>query len=414
MNFIKKNIILCLALGATLVASAVLVMYIFVGHGHMTRSLQKIEEIKSEITKVQRQKPKPHKTNLIRIQKDVSEYQVKIEQLHSFFGQPYRDAYNSYVNALGKDMTNEKFIGLFEEFWNKNAIRGSNQRILFDRFNTQSFAPFDLNKARDIFKNIYKDQTVETIDDGNINEIIMHAIGVPRRMSPLQCKMVLSSIQENLLELIKSNQIYTGTTVTTFTFGNYLGTTTLPPEEDIPSIIEQLTIIGDIFKRIAQSGVKSVENIERGALFGIEEGKFRTYSYTFTLIGKMDELRAFINLLSEAYASKRVYVVRNITLAKLEDKAQELLTEGHSFRTPVAVAARTEPEAVPAAPARGRPGARLTEAQIAEERAKAEAKLPYYERANYAETLIGASKDVRMEISFDYIEYIRKQYRIQE
>ncbi|MBN2641536.1 MAG: hypothetical protein JXR78_07785 [Victivallales bacterium] len=409
MNFIKKNIILCLALGATLVSSVVLMVYIFVGHGHMTQSLHKIEEIKSEIKKVQRQKPKPHKTNLIRIQKDASEYQVKIDQLYSFFGQPYRDAYNSYVNALGKDMTNEKFIVLFEEFWNKNAIRGSNQRILFDRFNIQNFAPFDLSKAKDIFKNIYKDQTIETIDEGNINEIIMHAIGVPRRMSPLQCKMVLSSIQENLLELIKSNQIYTGTAVATFTFGNYLGTTTLPPEEDIPSIIEQLTIIGDIFKRIAQSGIKNVENIERGALHGIEEGKFRTYSYTFTLIGKMDELRAFVNLLSEAYTSKRVYVVRNISFVKMQDQAQELLTEGHSFKSPVAVTAKAEQEVAPP-----RPGAKLTEAQIAAERAKAEAKRPYYERETYAETLIGESKDVRMEISFDYIEYIRKQYKIQE
>ncbi len=405
MNFFKKNIILCIVLGLTFIASGTLIVMIFIGHGKMLHSMEKIDKIKAEIKKLQRQVPKPHKTNLIRIKKDIDEYQTKLTHLQNFFGQPYYNAKRSYIGALMKDMSEDKFMEMFEEFWNKNAIQGSNRHQLFMQFN-RAFPPKQLSVAKDLFKAAYQKETIEKIDETNINDIIMYTLGVPRTMSPVQCILVITKIRENMLKKLQDAKVFISDEASAFTFREYINKQ-MPPEIEVPAIIEQFTIIGDIVQRIIKSGIKQIDRISRGNLNGTESGNFIIYKYDLTIVGKMKELRAFVNQLSEAYAHRRVYVVGNIVLKKVVDGAESILSVDKNKLSTVAVNKPDHHMDLEG-------GMNLHNAATTTVAAEDESKKPYYKRSDYGKAVIGGNENVEMQLSIKYIVYKRKIHTISE
>lgn len=405
MEIIKKNLILCIVLLITVALSATFIVFIFIGNNQMRQALSSIEMIKTDITELQRQRPTPHKTNLTRINTDIEEYKTRIENIYQYFGQPQRDAFIAYIGALG--MTEKEFMNQFEEFWTQNAIRGSNKYQLFIKFNNL-FNSFKLNKAREIFREIYQKTTIERVNESNINDILMYTFGVPRSMSPMACKSQIAFMQEDLLKMLDKAKVSFSPGISTFTFGTYLGTNTLPPDRDIPHIMDNFIVIGDLVQRIIASGIKQIEVIDRANLNGFESGKFTRYRYTIEVIGRMEELRSFFDLISKAYIDRRIYIVRNVTLEKRVDKAYELTAEGPAYLV--------RPTASSLPGFEGQQVEKKDDKQTDKEKeaAKKLAAMPFNERPGYGATLVGSDKFVKMIVELDYVEFNRKKFTIQE
>lgn len=401
MELIKKNILLFSVLGITLIVSIALLVFVLIAHGEMMVSMEKIEAIKKDISDLQRQKPVPHKTNMTRINKDSEAYKVELQNIYHYFGQPYRDAMLAFVGALG--MSEEAFMTKFREFWTQNAIRGSNVQQLFIKF-SREFDTFKFNKAKEVFRQVYQKQTLEKVNDTNLNDILLYIIGANRPMSPLAAKTFITVMQDEMIALLKNNNIRAGEGVYTFTFGRYANE--MPRIDEINHIVENMTIIGDIFTRIAASGIKQVDSIARGPLEGTVDGKFLRYRYTLEVTSETEQIFAFINNLADAFKSNRIYIIRNMTLEKTFDRTIEYTNEG----LPSARILPTTREVLPGENPEGQP----VKPKEVEKPKKPAKKVPFNEERSYGKTLIGASKQVKMLVEFDYVIFIREKFTIQE
>jgi len=401
MEIIKKNLLLFIVLGVTVVTSVTLLIFVLLAHGDMMESVKKIDEIKAQIVEVQRQKPAPGPLNLSRINKDADSYKIKVKDLYHYFGMTYYDAFQAFIKAL--DMNEETFMTKFREFWTQNAIRGSNIQQLYIKF-FQSLDQDKLAKGKENFRLIYQKETVEKVSESNIDDIIYYAIGINRPMSPVAAKAYLVGIQETLLKQFEGNKVAIGENVSTFTFGRYFGNE-MPRTEDVPGIIEITNVIGDVCTRCVDSGISRIDSITRGPLEGTAEGKFVRYRVNFEVTGEMPTLRKLINSLSDAYKSNRVYVVRNMFLEQLKDPVPDFVNEGLPTVRPVVVKEESIAEA--------------EKAKEAAEKAKKPAKkIEFWQERNYGRAVLGGgspiAKQVKMTLEIDYIVFIREKFTIQE
>jgi|GEM_PF-3490205 len=405
MEIIKKNLILFIVLTLTVIASAVLLVFVLIAHSDMIASVQKIDEIKAQIVELQRQKPAPGNTNLIRINKDTENFKRKLADIYHYFGITYYDAFQAFVQALG--MNEETFMSKFRDFWSQNAIRGSNTQQLFIKF-MQSLDQDKLSRGRENFRSIYQKQTLEKINDANINDIIFYTIGVNRPLSPAGARSFLTGFQEELLRVFDDHKIAIGENVSSFTFSRYFSSE-LPRTEDIPAIIEISNIIGDVCIRAAHSGISRIDSISRGPLDGTGDGKFIRYRVNFDVAGDMASLRKFLNSLEDAYKVNRIYVIRNLSFEQVNDRVSEFTSDGAGNTVAKTLTVKEEQAISEAEKAR----------QAALEKVrKAAPKKDFSQEKSYGKAifggLTGAAKLVKMSLEMDYVMFVREKFTIQE
>jgi len=429
MDIIKKNLVLFIVIGSSVIASAVLVIFVIGGYGEMTKAVAKIEDIKKQIKELGKQKPTPHSANQIRIKKDIEEYRNLVDNVSSSFGQPYRDALKFYISAL--DMDEKSFMEKFTEFWNQNATVGSNRYQLFQKF-INGFSNFKQTKAKEVFRQNFQKYTCEKIDDSNINDIIMYAIGVERTLAPTDFRVFLSQMQSDLIKFLNQNDVTTGDKFNTFSFEEYMSSNNSnpPPKDEIAKVVDRFIMVGDLVKMAVNSGIKDLISIKRGNLDGTEDGKFTRYRFSLEVQSDMDNLQKFVNALNDAFVMNKIYVIKSIELEIASDKAKEIITEVIDFHTgkstteggPTASSMTGAPGMIPAnmtgaiVPANMMGPGNVDSRKAATTKKDEEKKLdiPFYREKSYGKAVIGGNKKVKMIIDVDYVVFNRQKFTIQE
>ena len=333
MDFVKKNMVLVVTLALSLGVSGFLVYEAVMATAGMNQSMEKVEELKTEIQKLNDQNLIPSQDNLDKIIKDRQLIVAKKRKLQMIFGNPYQNAVKRMASALGisEDDLREKWRTTFLEETNK----GSTRALIFENF-FNNFGREKKEKAFAAFKNALKG-TVEPLNNANINGCIMEALGVPRRMEPLVCKKFLSDMLHNLVAYMEDTGKKDGapflfgeskdSKVKFLTFDKYEGET-LPMPEQVPYIFKHLKLIEDLLFRIKAAGLTRLLTISRTNMIGtVPAENYLAFSYTVQVQGSLDSVRTLVNSLLEAYKDNEVYVIRSMTIEDVVDEAGAVFSQ---------------------------------------------------------------------------------------
>ena len=271
-------------------------------------------------------------------------------------------------------ITPEKLRAQFAEFFKNddNLNEKSNRQQVCRNFrDTQSKLPEAdrlwnndrWEEAMDIFIKEAQQTIEEKISDHNYEEIFLSSLGMPRNLgdSDDSMRVYRSDMQKRVGEMfkndkseidvlginffvqrtvsaVKSNKDFNdnkdrvvsakessrqaGDSSNTAASGEGAAEKKIATKADE---IRHWEIIADLTRRLCQAKVSSIEEITYSDLAGKENGSCSFYTYTLTVTGSEQSVRNLLNLLHNAYKEHRVYVVRNISVAKQEDQIQDII-----------------------------------------------------------------------------------------
>ena len=325
MNLIKKNIILFSVLGLTLLASGFFIYMVIHETDKMNKAALQVEVQKKKITELNKHTPIPNNVNYNKITLDAGFINEKTKELNTIFGKPYLPAAHAFTKALG--VPYEEFIQKWNDAYN------AEQNVPRDLFFSKFFAEFDKEKVENainaFYKKIEKD-SLEPLNQANVDDSIMEAFGFPRTIQPISCKTYMMDMQDNFLAYAADTENgrkplilgtgVTGNSVEKFTFDKFEGGA-LPRPDEVSYIFKNLKLIEDLLFRLKKSGIKSLDEIKKEDLKGEERGDYLLLYYTIKISGPLNNIRQFINSLLHAYKQNRVYVIKSMILTAKEDLA---------------------------------------------------------------------------------------------
>ncbi|MEI8246422.1 MAG: hypothetical protein WCI51_11355 [Lentisphaerota bacterium] len=413
-NFVKKNIVLIIVAGITLVAVITLAYMVTREHSSMQDHIRETDTLKNQVKDLIKQKPAPVEGNLDRIKRDTQKYKDKFKEIRILFGQPLYPAAKKFAEDMGTNV--DEFQTKFATFWESNKASGVTRDQVYRMFKNSFNAPDKWDKAIQNFTVEAQKCTSELIDENNADEILLGALGLERNLSgsKVKCDAFMRGIRWKLLDLYggdkdkKIEKIEFGPTASAFSFDSK----NLPDKEAIPYIVKCWAVVDDLAKRIAGSGITYLESFEKESLAGRVVGNYTFYRFTIIVQGDLSSVRKLIDILYKAYADRRVYIVRGISLAKVNDDAERLIAEAERTlyadknsldANPELKLAQTDvsPEAQKAKEKEQK----LQQEQKKKESDDPEKNIPYYQRSSYGKVIIGADKQCRAVIDLDYVVY---------
>ena len=194
-----------------------------------------------------------------------------------------------------------------------------------------------------IFRNDVDELTVEDVTDDVAYEIFLDAIGIPREMRPVACRSYLETITRKYLnsELIpglpEDDQTEKQRLIQKFIYGSR-DPKAMPDARDVISIIRNIQIKEDLFRRMKEAGITSLEDMtasQATEVPGDNESRLLVYAYDLKMTVSMEAIDAFINSLHHAYDSDRVYIVLTdgFKLTTSEQELDEELTGANDIVT---------------------------------------------------------------------------------
>ena len=430
-NFIKNNIVLVIVAGITLAAVGVLAYMVIREHSSMQEYIHETDTLKNQIKDLIKQKPAPVEGNLDKIKRDTQKYKDKFKEIRILFGMPLYPAAKKFAEDMGTNI--EEFQTKFSTFWESNKASGVTRDQVYRMFKNSFNAPDKWDKAIQNFTVEAQKCTSELIDENNADEILLSALGLERNLSgsKVKCDAFMRGIRWKLLDLYggdkekKIEKIEFGPTASSFSFDSK----SLPDKDAIPFIVKCWAAVDDLAKRIAGSGITYLESFEKESLAGRVVGNYTYYRFTIIVQGDLASIRKLVDVLYKAYVDRRVYIVRGISLAKVNDDAERLIVEAertlYAGKSLMDENPELKPSQVQTAPGAGPgvgPGA-APNADISPEAQKAKEKelrmqqeqkkkeedpeknIPYFQRSSYGKVIIGADKQCRAVIDLDYVVY---------
>ena len=230
------------------------------------------------------------------------------------------------------------------------------------------------DKAMEKFKTIAQSATVEKITEGNVDDIFMAAIGVLRGFNGSSTEFDVHSmaIRSELSRLFDEKEIGLaygadtfeiaepaslsgsgsmmsgpmgmgamgpmgagggatggGTTATRggaagMGFGG-LGIEPVDPAEELGQKARIVEIIGDLGRRLAGTGIDSLDYFYNTDLLGNTESDYTYYRFDFDVTGSMETKRRLAEVLHDAYKDNRMYIVRHMNMEKIDDDVQGII-----------------------------------------------------------------------------------------
>ena len=326
----------------------------------------------------------------------------------------------------------------------------ADQRTRFDDFRRDKFENW--STAREAFINAVGNRNgagksgpciVEKLDSENADEVLLAALGVPRRMSGESSN--LKRLMNNIVgQLTKEYQVTLvgkalGLGITSISTGM---NNDAPAEGDVqsinpddyPSVATHLDIISYMLYRIGASGVaiwdvqirmKAAEGgdgVTAGMRFNDSKEQrdgFDVYHYTLEFSGTMAQIRDAVSRLDNCYDVRRVYLVRNIALyaennivdsvftgMRVENRPQAALDNAPAVSTGRRRRPRSGNVAAQEMNDTGDDaGARLAaQKKLDEEYERRQQQLDVDKRDGYGETIAGGDKDTfRAVIDVEYV-----------
>ncbi len=409
-KFIKKNMMLVIVAVITLIILLVLAYMVFIKHAAMQNYINQTDTLKNQIKELIKQKPAPVEGNLEPIKKDTEKYKNKFKEIRILFGMTYYPAVKIFAEDMGSNI--EEFQAKFAAFWESNKASGVTRDQVYRMFKNSFNNPEKWDKAIQNFAVEAQKSSSESIDENNVDEILLAALGLERTLSgsKVKCDAFMRSLRWKLLDLYsadKDRPIGFGPTASSFSFDSK----NLPDKDAIPYIVKCWTAVDDLARRIASSGINYLESFEKESLAGKVVGNYTYYRFTIIVQGDLNNIRKLIDILYKAYAERRVYIVRGIALAKVSDDAERLIIEAERAMLASKNILDENPE-LKSTPATA---VDLEEQKLKEKKEKKEKEkekekdpekdLPYYERSSYGKVVIGSDKQCRAVIDLDYVVY---------
>ena len=213
--------------------------------------------------------------------------------------------------------------------------------------------------------------------------------------------------------------------------------------DDFPVALAHVDIVGDLLSRIKDTGVRTIYDIRirRGGeggggggdaeggdkagnlREGIQtEGGYQIYHYQVEVSGSMEAIRAMAAKLDNAFADRRVYIVRSIFLYAEENGAANIFALGERRDDGTGLNANEKRNDNPQGRRRrvrdqgddaGDDGGGVQNDQDFERKRKieealrryreAQERMPYERRDGYGEILIGSGESYRAVIDVEYV-----------
>lgn len=426
-RFIKNNLLLIIIISLALLVSLGLLVYAVLVHIEMLNYNEQIEKVRNDISKLNNEKPKPVAENINRLKADSKIYTKKAEELRHHFGFVYQAAVDAFIAKLGaknEDGSKMTFRQLSEKFrsdYDKIDVKNVAEQGVFYRKFQRDYPNW--SEAVKAFGETAKNITSEPLNERSVDELLLAAMGIPRYMEHRLDNLdrFMSAYRVKLVEMANNNKVYLNPASSYFSFnsaGSGTGAQGYTTEE-IPVIATQWDIIGDIFKRLIESDIKSVESINKRSITGEQIGDYKVFIYTFEVVGTLPNIRKFVENLNKAYADNRIYVVRSVFLTAVSDDARLIL---HPVEEPVVEEKKdVNPEAgMMPQEFNTRSGRRTSRTNINPDTMPGPAtdvssgkkpkidwneenKKPYNERYGYGDILIGGKKECKASIVIEYV-----------
>ncbi len=420
-RLVKNNLNLIVFISVAFAAVCVLLVWTALEHSEMSKYSNEVTSLRETIGDLIEKKPAPVKENLPLIQKDIETYQNTARNFEEIFKHPMTGALEQFVAKLepksGEKQTPEEFRKSFREEWDKiDAANVAQQGVFYKEFQRR-YQNWD--QAMLQFRKQAEIATTEPISGFRVDEIFLASLGVPRAMEGKLDRLhsFMREYRDKLIVMAEGKVALQGNSID-FSFpeqGVY-------KPEDIPKIVAQWDVIGDIVKRIVESGVGTLTSFSRRSIDGEESGDYRIYHYSFEVTGKIEAIRNLAALLDAGarYKDKdsRFYIVRSIFLYSSSDPAKALFQPDEKENADDAgvKSARSETASTGRSGRRrgimnaGTQDASAEEARLATEKRRlaeieADKKRPFYERRGYGDALVGAEQDCRAIFDVDYVVY---------
>ncbi|MGE4563747.1 MAG: hypothetical protein AB7F32_02665 [Victivallaceae bacterium] len=434
-RFAKNNMVLLIVLGVTLIVVLGLMVFAVMEHTRMYSNFSQAENLSKQISELIKQNPAPVAGNVEPIQSEIAMYKEKTEKLRARFGNLEKPALLAFAKTLGVKLP--ELQAAFRTAWESDASRnalGGRYRF-YNRFKKE-YPKWD--EARDVFRQEYQKVTPEPLTPANLDEVLLSALGLQRSMDgdPQKCMRFMWTMRSHMIDVFtengekneKGDKRATSIIGEAGSFG--FDYKTLPLPENIPNIVRNWKVIGDLATRLSKAGLDSLNSFKIRNLAGERVGDYIIYHYTVGVTGDINQIRAFVKSLNDAYAENRIYVVRSVFLYADSDGAQNVFREraaeaerlrlelesgsfgganpadgGGDNRRNRRDARRAAPDMPP-----DMPGARPEDQQQQQQPTKTAAqlreellKMPYDKRPGYGKIVFGGSKKCEAVLDIEYI-----------
>lgn len=392
MNLIKKNIIIFVVLAITLIVAGVMIFFVVKATGKMKKSVTSVEELRKKINELNEQSPAPVQENVERINNDYKMIAQKVKEIQPIFGTPYKEALSNFAKELDKNV--EDLKDEWKRLYLVEIKKGGARSLIFVKY-LSTFDSAKMAKALEAFKTTVNTNSLEIINEANINGCIMEALGLPRKMDEISCKQHIRDMQISVVNYLKAMKNPNDSKEVPFTFKDETAEKlsfekyddAMPRPDEVPLIFKHWRLIEDVLVRMKTSGINYLESMQRENLLKGKKisGDYLVFTYKLKIKGTQNSVRAFLNSLMDAHKEEKIYIVRSIDFES-NDEATGILG---NKADPKAVKARTR-------------GIRTRQPEQENEvEEKVEVNVP----------VIGVSNTVSAEIIFDYVIFIGNEIK---
>ena len=381
MRFIRKNVFLVGFIAMAAIGSLALLVMSVIQFFEMSESIEKTNSLREKNDKLIRRRVPAVKENIDRIQENITGFEKLEKETAIYYGQPLYPALKAFCDVLKvtpeelrenfkrfydeENFKNEKLASIIYKKFRDSQGRGSQKTqhaiwVYDDMLGADGKNPKKLpvwEDAFEIFKKKAQATTEEKIESHNEAEIFLSALGVPRNMGDSDNAML--NFRRKMIERISDMFNAEGTDIDILGVNFFL-------QNDVPKIKKQeefndkadrvkksgteqsnnsagssnssekvsserhseilhWDIVCDLSRRLCDAKIVTIENISYKDLNGQDSGNCKLYTYTLSITGSEDSLRKLLSNLNAAYKDHRVYVVKNLSIAKQKDQIQDIL-----------------------------------------------------------------------------------------
>ncbi len=334
MDFIKKNIALTIVIIVTILISGYLT-YLFLEE---IKSYDKEKAVLNQAVNtantLKNAKIAPSEENLRSITRNEAKIKSLLNDVHVYFGHPYKKAENKFRKILEtkiKDFDYNKYIEAVKEAWITDVAtisEGDKFLKINDSFTkeTNNFAPIPkeiLIQALKAFEIQYDRLSlgVKMKDYQSLTSRIpffLDTIGIERTMLQTTSRRYINKQQNLILSYLDKKDCYYDISLNQF-FSFDFNTQQMLSPKTIPIYIKQLDISYDLLKRIADSSITRLESYNAASLHPAKSGKFEIYRYNINFISSLESLRKVLKSLNQGYKSNRIYSIQTLAINRVND-----------------------------------------------------------------------------------------------
>ena len=352
MYFLKKNVpLLCFFILTIVTALTMSVLDIRLYSTYLDAKTETEDNVR-KIQDISKKKPAPVKENVKAIEKDIELMVEKNAELQRMFGKIYRAPFLKFAETVG--FSESKLLADFREYYNalpaekQGSVTGETDRQILDDFLKGYFWPkkdgkFEEGPVEKLNLDIEQQKMKKNIEmalqefekyaaanflnyDNNGYRFLLDAFGLPHTELAATFKKQMAQVNERIVSMslipgmdseseYKESNAKKVTNLSYYTFDPEK----LPGQRETYLACRQIQIRLDLLSRMKKAKLSAVPVMDQ--LTGLEGKKlegdaYLCYSYKIEIEGSMDNVRNFLNNLTDAYKDNVVYNVREIQLSR--------------------------------------------------------------------------------------------------